>query len=113
MLGFVKRSGEFKDSYTFRTLYLSPKLEYVSCVWRNFYEVHVSRIERMQRKFVRYALRGLGWTEMHDLPPYVNRCALIRLETVTRRRSDACLMFAFDVLSGRVGYHQTCCFLST
>jgi hypothetical protein len=85
---------------------VSPKLEYASCVWRNFYDVHVNRIERMQRKFVRYALRGLGWTEMHDLPPYVNRCALIRLETV-------CLMFAFDVLSGRVGYHQTCCFLST
>jgi hypothetical protein len=43
MLGFVKRlSGEFRDPYTLRTLYVSlvgPKLEYASCVWRPFYDV--------------------------------------------------------------------------
>jgi hypothetical protein len=76
---------------------------YASCVWRPFYDVHISRIERVQGKFVRYALRGLGWINMHDLPPYVNRYALIRLETLLRRRSDACVMFVSDVLSGRVG----------
>jgi hypothetical protein len=40
---------------------------------------------------------------MYDLPPYVDRCTFIRLDTLTRRRSDACVMFVFDVLSGRVG----------
>jgi hypothetical protein len=40
---------------------------------------------------------------MYDLPPYVDRCAWIRLETLPRRRSDACVIFVFDVLSGRVG----------
>jgi hypothetical protein len=65
--------------------------------------VHVNSIERVQRKFIRYALRGLGWMDMYDLPPYVGPCALNRLETLTRRRSDACVMFVFDVLSGRVG----------
>jgi hypothetical protein len=38
MLEFVKRlSCEFRDLYTFKTLYISlvrPKLEYASCVWR-------------------------------------------------------------------------------
>jgi hypothetical protein len=84
--------------YTLRTLYVSlvrPKLEYASWVLRPVYDVHIIRIELMQRKFVRYALRGLGWTDMYDLPPYVDRCALICLETLTRRRTD--------VLSGRVG----------
>jgi hypothetical protein len=38
---------------------------------------------------------------MYDLFPY--RCALICLETVIRRHSDACMMFVFNVLSGRVG----------
>jgi hypothetical protein len=40
---------------------------------------------------------------MYDLPPYVDRCTLIRLETLTRRRSDANVMFGFDVLFSRVG----------
>jgi hypothetical protein len=39
---------------------------------------------------------------MYDLPPNVDRFALICLGTLTRRRSDV-LMFVFNVLSGRVG----------
>jgi hypothetical protein len=63
MLGFVKRlSGEFRDPYTLRTLYVSlvrPKLE------------HINRIKRVQRKFDRYALRGLRWTHMYDTIRYL------------------------------------------
>jgi hypothetical protein len=106
ILGLVKRlSSEFRDHYTLRTLYVSlvrPKLEYASRVWRPFYDMHISRIERVQRKFVRYALQGLGWTDMYDLRPYVDRCTLNGCETLTSRRSDACVMFVFDALSGRV-----------
>jgi hypothetical protein len=51
--------------------------------------VHINRIDRMQRKFVRYVLRRLGWTDMHGLPPYVDRFALFRFETLTRIRSVA------------------------
>jgi hypothetical protein len=64
MLGFVKRlSCEFRDPNIVKTLYVSlvrPKLEYASCVWRIFYGAHIDRIERVQRKFVKYALRGDG-----------------------------------------------------
>jgi hypothetical protein len=56
----------------------------------------------VKKRFIRYALRGLGWTDMHDLPPYEDRCALLHLDTITKRRSIACVMFIFDVLSGRV-----------
>jgi hypothetical protein len=35
---------------------------------------NVNNIERVQRKFVRYTLQGLGLTDMHDLSPYVKRC---------------------------------------
>jgi hypothetical protein len=106
MLGFVKRLlCEFMDPYTLKASYVSlvcPKLEYASCVWRPFYGAHIDRIERVQRKFVRYALHDLGWTDMFDLPPYVDKCALFRLETLAERRANACVMFIFDVLSGRV-----------
>jgi hypothetical protein len=67
-----------------------------------FYDVRVDRVERVQRWFNRYALRGLSWTNMHDLPLYEDRCALLHLDTPAKRRSIACMMFIFDVLSGRV-----------
>jgi hypothetical protein len=35
-------------------------------------------------------------------PPYKDRCALLHLDTLTKRRSIACVRFIFDVLSGRV-----------
>jgi hypothetical protein len=35
---------------------------------------------------------------MFDLPPYVDRCALIRLETLAERRANACDMLIFDIL---------------
>jgi hypothetical protein len=43
MLGFVKKlSGEFRDHVSL----VRPKLEYASCVWRPFYDVHINIIER-------------------------------------------------------------------
>jgi hypothetical protein len=66
MLGFVRRlSLEFRDSYTLKSLYMylgRPKLEYACFVWNLFYDVRVDKVERVQRRFIRYALRGLGWT---------------------------------------------------
>jgi hypothetical protein len=101
-LGFIRRLAlELRDPYTLKSLYRSlvrPKLEYASCVWYSFYDVCVNRVKRMQRWFIRYALRGLGWTDMHDLPPYEDRCALLHLDTLRKRRSIACVMFIFDVL---------------
>jgi hypothetical protein len=71
-------------------------------VWRLFYGAHIDRIERVQKKFVRYVLRGFGWTDMFELPPYADKCALILLKTLAERRAYACVMFIFDILSGRV-----------
>jgi hypothetical protein len=71
-------------------------------VWNPLYDVRVDRVDRVQRRFIRYALRGLGWTDMHDLPPYEYRCALLHLDTLTKRQSIDCVMFIFDVVSGRV-----------
>jgi hypothetical protein len=80
MLAFIRRLLlEFRDSYTLKSLYTSlvrPKLVYAGLVWKPFYDGRVDRVERVQRRFIRYALRGLGWTFT--------------------------LTFIFDVLRGRV-----------
>jgi hypothetical protein len=74
MLGFIRRlSFEFRDPYTLESLYMSlvrPMLEYASCVCSPFYDMRVDKVERMQSRFIRYALRGLGWMTTYNLPPY-------------------------------------------
>jgi hypothetical protein len=56
MLEFVKRlSGEFRDPYTLQAIYVSLerlKLQNVSCVCMPFYDVHINRIQPVQKKFV-------------------------------------------------------------
>jgi hypothetical protein len=42
------------------------------------------------------------WTDTYDLPQYEHRCALLRLDTLVKRRSIACIIFIFDILSGRM-----------
>jgi hypothetical protein len=106
MLGFIKKlSFKLRDPYTLKSLYvytpLVPlKLEYVSCVWSPFYDLRVDKVERVQRQLIRYALRGLDWTDTYDLPPYEQRCALLCLESLLKRHSIACIMFIFDILRG-------------
>jgi hypothetical protein len=61
MLGFIRRLAlEFRDPFNLKSLYKSLvrlKLEYARCVWNPFYDVRVDRVERVQRRFIRYALR--------------------------------------------------------
>jgi hypothetical protein len=98
MLGFIRRlSLEFRDPCTVKSLYTSlvrPKPKYASSVWSSFYNFRVDRVERVCVVW--------GWTDIHDLPPYEDRCALLHFDTLTKRRSIACMMFIIDVLSGRV-----------
>jgi hypothetical protein len=42
----------------------------------------------VQIRFVRYALRVLGWTDMHDLTPYDDRCALLHLDHPYKKAID-------------------------
>jgi hypothetical protein len=56
----------------YKTLYVAfvrPGLEYASCVWSPLQEVDSAGIERIQHNFIRFALRGLGWTAQ-PLPLY-------------------------------------------
>jgi hypothetical protein len=55
MLGFI--GGVQGPIHSQGALYVpgTPK----TCVWTSFYDVHVNRIKRVQRKFIRFALRGL------------------------------------------------------
>jgi hypothetical protein len=60
MLGFIRRlSFEFRDPHILRSLYTSLIRQYASCLRSPFYDVRVDKVERVQRRFIRYALRIL------------------------------------------------------
>lgn len=105
MLGFIKRfSFHFNDPYTIKTLYIAyvrPLLEYCSIVWDPYQASHVNRIESVQKQFLLFALRKLGWTTL-PLPPYESRCMLINLDGLKKRREFAMLAFINDVIAQRV-----------
>jgi hypothetical protein len=62
----------------------------------------IARLERVQEKFILYALRRLGWMNMNLLPPYESRCKLLNLDTLCRRREISSVMFVRDVLCARI-----------
>lgn len=105
-LGFLFRfSKKFTDVYCLKALYCSivrPILEYSSVVWSPFYRNEIQRIEAIQRKFVRFALRRLRWRDPLNLPSYESRCKLIDLDLLEPRRNVAKACFISDLLQGSI-----------
>lgn len=103
-LGFVKRwSKEFSNPYVTKSLYMSfvrPLLEYASQVWSPHHTIHIHRIEAIQRRFIRFALRGLGWSDIYNLPPYEDRLRLINLQPLYVRREIADVIFIHQLITG-------------
>lgn len=105
-LGFVSKiTKEFRDPYTLKALYVSlvrPILETSSVVWDPYHATIIDRLEAVQRKFVRFALRSLPWNDPYNLPPYEARCRLINIETLEHRRKAAKAVFVFKILAGKI-----------
>lgn len=106
MLGFLIRcSKEFKDPYVMKTLYCSfvrPILEYASEVWSPYYKVHINRIESIQKKFLLFALRNLGWRDRFILPSYKDRLKMLHMNTLEHRRKVGMILFMFKLLNGLI-----------
>jgi len=103
-LGFIKRwSKEFNDPYVTKLLFTSlvrPILEYASPVWCPQYAVYSNMIESVQKQFLLFALRNLRWDPDRSLPSYEARLKLIRLPTLSSRRTVASVMFLQKLIIG-------------
>ena len=73
-------------------------LEYCSVVWNPNYINGSHRIENVQRRFIRFALRRSPWRDPLRLPSYESRCRLIDLDTLQLRRDTARAMVIADLL---------------
>lgn len=105
MLSFINRfCHNFNDPYTIKTLYIAyvrSILEYCSIVWSPHTTTHEDRIESVQKQFLLYALRRLGWSSF-ALPSDKSRCMLINIETLEERREFAMVSFVNNVISNRI-----------
>ena len=104
VLGLVKRfSKEFNDVYVCKNLYCSlirPILEYGNSVWMPLFSVDCNRIESVQKQFLLFCLRNLGWRDAYVLPPYEHRLNLLNMATLRNRQKLMCCMFIYDLLQG-------------
>lgn len=105
-LGFIfKIADEFRDPTCLKALYCSlvrSIIEFGSVIWCPYQRVWIMRLETVQRKFVRYALRHLPWRDPTSLPPYEHRCQLLGIDTLESRRSTAQSVFVAKVLVGEI-----------
>ncbi|KXJ79524.1 hypothetical protein RP20_CCG000558 [Aedes albopictus] len=106
VLGFIHRhASDFTDIFALKSLYCSlvrSILEYAAPIWIPYYTTHILSIERVQKKFVRFALRRLPWNDPINLPAYSERCKLIGLEPLSTRRTKLQRLFIFDVIQGTI-----------
>lgn len=105
-LGFVFRATKkFKDPLCIKALYCAlvrSILEYGCVVWSPHYQNGVQRIEAIQRKFVRFALRNLPWSDPWNLPNYEDRCKLLGIDILSVRRDVAKASFLSDLILGNI-----------
>ena len=105
-LGFITRIAKnFTDPYCLKALYCSlvrPILENSSLIWLPHQLTWNLRIERVQKRFIRVALRNLPWRDPQNLPAYHDRCKLINLDTLTRRRQIQQATFVAKLLNNEV-----------
>ncbi|XP_058811040.1 uncharacterized protein LOC131675929 [Topomyia yanbarensis] len=105
-LGFIfKIAREFRDPFCLKSLYCSlvrSLLESNAVIWSPYHANWIARIEGVQRKFVKYALRFLPWRDPINLPPYEERCRLLDIESLEVRRITSQGLFAAKLLTGDI-----------
>ncbi|XP_045455269.1 uncharacterized protein LOC123664948 [Melitaea cinxia] len=101
MLGFILRNTrEFKQSDTIILLYnalVRSSLEYCSVVWNPGYRVHIDRIERIQRKFLRILAYRQNVGYLRD---YRSRLEHFKMTSLEDRRRMHDLVFLYKLING-------------
>lgn len=104
MVGFISRmSKDFRNTQTIKILYNSlvrSHLEYASAVWNPVYDVHINRIERVQKKITRL----LRYKD-HQCPyraDYAQRLSYFHLSSLKQRRVLIDLCTLYKIVNGLV-----------
>ena len=104
MLGFIKRvTRDFKDVKTLHALYNSlvrSRLEFCSQIWNPSARVHSNKLERVQKKYVKYVCYKSNI--IYDHFSYEELCLHFNLKTLQSRRYITDLRFLQKILSNNI-----------
>jgi len=95
MLGFVKRNTPYSRLSVY-SAFVRSRVEYASFIWNPSGSVQINRIQRLQKKFLKFALQSLHFTE--PAPP----CSLLHTCSLKDRRETAGLLILNDLLVGNI-----------
>lgn len=105
-LGFILRNCKsFNNVNTLKLIYNSfviSKLEYCSIVWHPIYQMDISHLESVQRRFIKYlALKQDGFYPIRGIEQslILNRFKMVALET---RRQKQGISFLFKLLNNKI-----------
>ena len=100
LLGFIKRaSNNFNNVNTLKTLYITlvrSQLEYATQVWSPPQQYLINRLERVQRKFVKYLCGRVGIAYSSD--SYGSLCAFFKLPPLQKRRQFLDMTFFYKCM---------------
>lgn len=105
-LGFVLRnSKDFKNLSTLRLLFVTfvrSKLEYASVVWSPTYNVYITQLEKVQRRFFKSAifiLEGTYPTRGTSQEFFLNK---FEMSSLIRRRVMYSIIFLYKIINGEI-----------
>lgn len=103
-LGFIMRnSTHFTQAKTLKVLYCSlvrSKLEYASQVWNPCYNTYIDRIERIQKKFLKYL--SIKLKAPYHSNNYLSICKKHHLIPLHKRREIADLTYFLKITTGNI-----------
>lgn len=109
MLAFVKRNTyKTMNANVAKMLYYAfvrSNLEFANIVWMPHHQNHINMIESIQKQFVKFIHpenSAHNPSNQYQMRPYTDRCKELNIETLRRRRINSCIVFIFDILSGRI-----------
>lgn len=103
-LGFVIRmSNDFKQAKTFKVLYCTlvrSILEYATQIWNPRYSTYITRIEAIQKKFLKYLCFRLNVPYSSDR--YLSLCKKFHLLPLDLRRKTADLVYLHKIVTSAI-----------
>lgn len=103
-LGFIKRfCYDFRDIPTLKALYYSlvqSQLEYCSTVWYPVHNIHINKIESVQKQFTMFALNEYpNESNNYRIDSYSDRLKKLDMHSLHRRRINSAMYFMYDLLN--------------
>ena len=96
---------DFNAASVFKSLYFSlvrSNVVFAAVVCNPNYDVHINRIESIQKKFYSFLFKKFGYHSVIQFAPYLFKCKILNIEPLSVRRKNSGVLFVFDVLTGKI-----------